>query len=160
MNEITTALPTHQEAKSALDSLLVAFSDSAPLDEALIKTATLGIAKGVQIRDYSLGGIGLALTDPYDSLTFIASLEVLGEVSPALLALESAYAYEAGENARALRVLDKALELDPAHSLSALLKRVYGSNWPVEAFQSMRNELHPKVEAGLIPLESVIVGQE
>ena len=160
MKDISTALPTHQEAKSALDSLLVAFSDSAPLDEALIKTATLGIAKGVQIRDYALGGIGKALTDPYDSLTFIASLEVLGEVSPALLALESAYAYEAGENARALRVLDKALELDPAHSLSALLKRVYGAGWPPASFVSMRESLHAKVEAGLAPLEAVLVGQE
>lgn len=160
MNEISTALPTHQEAKSALDSLLVAFSDSAPLDEALIQTATLGISKGVQIRDYALGGIGLALSDPEDSLAFIGGLMTLGTNSPALEALKSAYAYEAGDKALALSCLDKALALDPAHSLSTLLKRVYGAGWASSAFVSMRESLHPKVEAGLEALESVVVGQE
>ena len=160
MNEISTALPTHQEAKSALDSLLVAFSDSAPLDEALIKTATLGIAKGVQIRDYALGGIGKALTDPSDSLRFLDSLLVLGTNSPALEALKGAYAYEAGDKALALECIEKALTLENGHSLSLLLRRVFGAGWPPASFVSMRNELHTKVEAGLAPLESVIVGQE
>jgi len=160
MKDIKTALPTHQEAKSALDSLLDSFSDSAPLDEALIQTATLGIAKGVQIRDYALGGIGLALSDPNDSVRFLDSIQVLGTNSPALEALKSAYAYEAEDKALALSCLDKALALDPAHSLSALLKRVYEAGWQPTSFVSMRNELHAKVEAGLAPLEAVIVGQE
>lgn len=155
------ALPTHQEAKSALDRLIEGFLDreeSSSLED--IQTATLGIAKGVQIRDYALGAIGLTLGDPEDSLAFIEGLMTLGTNSPALEALKSAYAYEAGDKALALSCLEKALALDPAHSLSALLKRVYGAGWPPASFVSMRNELHAKVEAGLAPLEAVIVGQE
>lgn len=160
MKDIKTALPTHLEAKVALDSLLSAFHYGDPLDEALIKTATLGIAEGVQIRDYALGGIGRALLDPQDCLRFIDSLLILGTNSPALEALKSAYAYEAEDKALAIECLNKALALDPKHSLSALLKRVYSAGWSPTSFAFMRNELHPKVEAGLEALEAVIVGQE
>ena len=161
MKDISTAFPTHQEAKSALDRLLEGFLDreeSSSLQD--IETATLGIAKGVQIRDYALGAIGLALGDPADSLAFIEGLMTLGTNSPALEALKGAYAYEAGDKALALECIEKALTLENGHSLSLLLRRVFGAGWPPASFVSMRNELHAKVEAGLAPLEAVLVGQE
>ena len=160
MKDISTALPTHQEAKSALDSLLVAFSDSAPLDEALIETATLGIAKGVQFRDYSLGAIGLTLGDPADSLAFIEALKTLGNDSPALEALKAAYAYEAGNKALAMECIENALSLENGHSLALLLRRVFGAGWPPASFVSMRNSLHPKVTQSVEEFALVTVGQE
>jgi hypothetical protein len=156
MNEISTDLPTHLEAKNALDSLLDSFQDSRTLEENAIKTATLGIAKSVQIRDYALGAIGIVL-DTQDALSFITVLEAIGGESAALVAIKAAYLYELEDKTEANRALDKALELQNGHSLALLLRRVFSAGWPCESFRSMRNELHPKVEAGLADLEGVLV---
>jgi len=155
---IETALPTHLEAKSALDSLISTFSDSRLLGETEIKTATLGIANSLQIRDYALGAIGLSF-DSADSLDFIKALEVLGEVSPCLLAIKASIYYEGEDTIGANLALNKALSLDPKHSLSLLLRRVMGAGWPPASFASMRNELHPRVIEGLKELEEVAVNE-
>jgi tetratricopeptide (TPR) repeat protein len=156
MKDIKTDLPTHLEAKNALDTLLDSFQDSRMLEENAIKTATLGIAESVQIRDYALGAIGISL-DSEDSLAFITAIQLLGQDSAALEAIRGAYLYELGQIEEADKALDKALELVNGHSLALLLRRVMRAGWPCESFRSMRNELHPKVEAGLKDLEGVLV---
>ncbi len=153
---IETAIPTHLEAKTALDSILESFQDSRMIEETAIKTATLGIAESVQIRDYALGAIGKAL-DSEDSLSFITAIQLLGQDSAALEAIRGAYLYELGNTAEANKALDKALELQNGHSLALLLRRVFSAGWPPASFVAMRNELHPKVEAGLKDLEAVAV---
>ena len=152
----TTAIPTHLEAKTALDTLLDSFQDSRMIEETAIKTATLGIALSVQIRDYALGAIGKAL-DSEDSVSFINAIEAIGGESAALEAIRGAYLYELGQTAEAGKALDKALELVNGHSLALLLRRVMLAGWPTESFSAMRNELHPKIEAGLKDLEGVFV---
>jgi len=153
---IETALPTHLEAKNALDSLLDSFQDSRMLEENAIKTATIGISNSIQIRDYALGAIGISL-DSEDALAFITAIQLLGQDSAALEAIRGAYLYELGQIEEANKALDKALELVNGHSLSLLLRRVISAGWPPASFASMRNELHPKVEAGLKDLEGVAV---
>jgi hypothetical protein len=156
MKDIKTDLPTHLEAKNALDSLLDSFQDSRMLEENAIKTATIGISESVQIRDYALGAIGISL-DSEDSLAFITAIQLLGQDSAALEAIRGAYLYELGNTTEAGLALDKALSLENGHSLSLLLRRVMSAGWPCESFRAMRNELHPKVEAGLKDLEGVCV---
>ena len=156
MKDIKTDLPTHLEAKNALDSLLDSFQDSRMLEENAIKTATIGISESVQIRDYALGAIGISL-DSEDSLAFITAIQLLGHDSAALEAIRGAYLYELGQIEEANKALDKALELVNGHSLSLLLRRVMSAGWPPASFASMRNELHPKVEANLADLEGVLV---
>ena len=156
MEDIKTDLPTHLEAKNALDSLLDSFQDSRMLEEVAIKTATIGIANSIQIRDYALGAIGITL-DSEDSLAFITAIQLLGQDSAGLEAIRGAYLYELGNQAEANKALDKALELQNGHSLALLLRRVMSAGWPSTEFASMRNELHPKVEAGLKDLEGVFV---
>lgn len=158
MKDIKTDLPTHLEAKNALDSLLDSFQDSRMLEENAIKTATIGISESVQIRDYALGAIGISL-DSEDSLAFITAIQLLGQDSAALEAIRGAYLYELGQIEEAGKALDKALELVNGHSLSLLLRRVMSAGWPPASFASMRNELHPKVEAGLKDLEGVCVNE-
>jgi hypothetical protein len=152
-------LPTHLEALTCFDSLLSRFQDSAPLEETVIKTATLGIAKSVQIRDYALGAIGISL-DSADSLRFIKSLEVLGVESAGLYAIKAAYLYESDDSIGANLALNKAFTLERSHSLSMLLRRVFSAGWSPTAFASMRNELHPKVVEGLVSLAGVTVGED
>lgn len=158
MKDIKTDLPTHLEAKNALDSLLDSFQDSRMLEETAIKTATIGIAKSVQIRDYALGAIGISL-DSEDSLAFITAIQLLGEDSAALEAIRGAYLYELGQIEEAGKALDKALELHNGHSLALLLRRVFNAGWPTDSFRGMRNELHPKVERGLKDLEGLAVNE-
>ena len=156
MKDIKTDLPTHLEAKNALDSLLDSFQDSRMLEEVAIKTATIGIANSIQIRDYALGAIGITL-DSEDSLAFITAIQLLGQDSAGLEAIRGAYLYELGNQAEANKALDKSLELQNGYSLALLLRRVISAGWPPASFASMRNELHPKVEAGLVELEAVAV---
>jgi len=156
MEDIKTDLPTHLEAKNALDSLLDSFQDSRMLEEVAIKTATLGIAESVQIRDYALGAIGITL-DSEDSLAFITAIQLLGQDSAALEAIRGAYLYELGNKTEANKALDKALSLENGHSLSLLLRRVMSAGWPSDSFASMRNECHPRVVEGLKDLEGVAV---
>ena len=110
----------------------------------------------MQIRDYALGAIGISL-DSEDSLAFITAIQLLGQDSAALEAIRGAYLYELGQIEEADKALDKALELVNGHSLALLLRRVMRAGWPCESFRGMRNELHPKVEAGLKDLEGVLV---
>jgi len=156
--DIKTDLPTHLEAKNALDSLLNSFQDSRMLEEVAIKTATIGISESVQIRDYALGAIGICL-DSEDSLAFITAIQLLGQDSAGLEAIRGAYLYELGQIEEANKALDKALELVNGHSLSLLLRRVMSAGWPPASFASMRNQLHGKVEAGLKDLEGVCVNE-
>jgi hypothetical protein len=158
MEDIKTDLPTHLEAKNALDSLLDSFQDSRMLEEVAIKTATIGIANSIQIRDYALGAIGITL-DSEDSLAFITAIQLLGQDSAGLEAIRGAYLYELGNQAEANKALDKALELQNGHSLALLLRRVMSAGWPSTAFASMRSECHPKVVKGLIELEGLAVNE-
>ncbi len=158
MKDIKTDLPTHLEAKNALDTLLDSFQDSRMLEETAIKTATIGIANSIQIRDYALGAIGISL-DSEDSLAFITAIQLLGQDSAALEAIRGAYLYELGQTAEANKALDKALELQNGHTLALLLRRVMSAGWPSTAFASMRSECHPKVVKGLIELEGLAVNE-
>ena len=157
MTTTKTQLPTNQEAKTALDSALSSFLDSAPISEADIQTAFSGIANGIQIRDYALGLVGLKINDDADRFRFLNLFNVAGE-SAHLEAIRGAYLYEAGLNDEARIALDKAHSLDPANSLTMLLKRVMSAGWAGSAFASMRNEVHPKVEAGLLEIGADTVG--
>lgn len=155
---IETALPTHLEAKSALDTLLDSFQDSRMIEETAIKTATLGISNSIQIRDYALGAIGLEL-DSEDSVSFIKALEAIGGESAGLSAIKAAYLYECEETIEANLALNKSLELQNGYSLALLLRRVFSAGWPTASFRAMRNELHPKVIEGLKDLEGVAVNE-
>ena len=155
--KLETKFPTHLEAKNSLDLCLSRFADSATLEEADIKTAFLGIANSIQIRDYALGALGQSLNDYQDINAFLTLLTAIGGESAHVHALWSAYAYESENREDTDSHLSKAKELDPANSLAALLGRVFGAGWPPAAFASMRSELHPRVTEGLADLEGVSV---
>jgi hypothetical protein len=154
---LETKFPTHLEAKNSLDLCLSRFADSATLEEADIKTAFLGIANSIQIRDYALGALGQSLNDYQDINAFLTLLTAIGGESAHVHALWSAYAYESENREDTDSHLNKAKELDPANSLAALLGRVFGAGWPPAAFASMRSELHPRLTEGLADLEGVAV---
>jgi hypothetical protein len=60
--------------------------------------------------------------------------------------LLAALEYEQDNKEDALITLSNA---NQNYSLAMLLARVFEAGWPAEAFGNMRDELHPKVVAGI-----------
>ena len=116
-------------------------------DELSITTAAVILAlKDIQVRDYALG-----MYDPAEEKARLC-FEFLTKHAPSkyiaapttLLALTY---YEKHQDGKADEALAPALA--QGYSLATLLSRVFQTNWPVGAFNSMRLELHPRVKAGI-----------
>ena len=115
-------------------------------DEVLVNV--LYYLTDIQVRDYTLG-----LLDPSTPDKFRPALSVLLEAAPtdtdyinAPACLLAALEYEQDNKEDALIMLSNASE---DYSLGKLLTRVFASGWPASAFGNMREELHPKVVAGI-----------
>ena len=128
-----------------LDELFASDAD-AQSDEVLVNV--LYYLTDIQVRDYALG-----LLNPADPVPFISALNRLVEIAPTDTAYINAPAsllavmhYELGNTADALLTLSNA---DEHYSLALLLNRVFKSGWSPESFAKMRDELHPKVVAGI-----------
>ena len=160
MENITAVLPTHREARESIDRLISRFNDSQPLEETDIQRATLGVANSLQIRDYLMGAIGVEISTPEDGVFFISALESIGTQSAHLIAVKSAYYYEAGNSIGANLAIAGAFKLDSENALASLLRRVYSAGWSPESFATMRDSLHPKVSEKVEELAEIIVGQE
>jgi hypothetical protein len=102
----------------------------------------------IQVRDYALG-----LLDPSTPDKFRPALSLLLDAAPtdteyinAPACLLAALEYEQDNKEDALVMLSNA---DVMYSLATLLTRVFAADWPASAFGNMREELHPKVTAGI-----------
>ena len=102
----------------------------------------------IQVRDYTLG-----LLNPSTPDMFRPALSLLVESAPTdgdyingPACLLAALEYEQDNKEDALIMLSNASE---DYSLALLLRRVFAANWPAAAFGNMREELHPKVVAGI-----------
>jgi hypothetical protein len=123
---------------------ITAHATSEDLEE--YTAAALNALRDLQVRDYLLG-----LINGDNITTVMVALDHMMESAPkkyisapaSLLALTY---YETGQTERALNTLAKAKEDYP---LASLLNRVFTAGWPAESFQQMRQELHPKVVAGI-----------
>jgi hypothetical protein len=141
--------PEQQSAARLVEDFYTNFdlSKETSEDELSITTAAVILAlKDIQVRDYALG-----MYDPADDKAR-ACFEFLTKHAPSkyiaapttLLALTY---YEKHEDGKANELLAPALA--QGYSLATLLNRVFQTNWPVGAFNSMRMELHPRVKAGI-----------
>ena len=125
----------------------VVLKESADDDTLIEATAAVILAlKDIQVRDYALG-----IMNPKED-TARLFFKFLTNNAPhkynaaptTLLALTY---YEKHEDGKANEALAPALA--QGYSLATLLNRVFQTNWPVDAFNSMRLELHPRVTAGI-----------
>ena len=102
----------------------------------------------IQVRDFALG-----LLDPAKADEQVPMLAYLVEQAPtdsefinAPACLLAQLYYEQGKTGDAFLQLCNA---QPNYSLALLLDRVFKSNWEPKSFAKMREELHPKVVAGI-----------
>ena len=121
--------------------------DKADEDTLTEATAAVILAlKDIQVRDYTLGMI-----DPKEDKATLF-FQFLTKHAPhkynaAPTTLLAVTYYEKYENGKANEALAPALA--QGYSLAGLLNRVFITNWPIDAFNKMRIELHPKVTAGI-----------
>jgi hypothetical protein len=100
----------------------------------------------IQVRDYALG-----LLDKHDNI--LPALNHLLDKAPtdtafinAPACLLATFLYERGDSASAAITLSNA---QPFYSLAVLLRRVMAAGWQPSEFGRMRENLHPKVTAGI-----------
>jgi hypothetical protein len=124
------------------------FASSSTEQDAEVVVNVLYYLTDIQVRDYALG-----LMDKNKADTLIPALTYLMEHAPtdtiymnAPASMLATLYYELDNKEEALLTLSNAQHNYP---LANLLRRVFGSGWPAEAFASMRAELHPKVIAGI-----------
>lgn len=102
----------------------------------------------IQVRDFALG-----ILDKYNSVRTEQALLYLVDKAPtdtayinAPAALLAQLYYEQGKTDDAFLMLTNT---QPNYSLALLLDRVFKSGWDPKSFAKMREELHPKVVAGI-----------
>jgi hypothetical protein len=141
--------PEQQNAAKLVEQFYTNFELAKEMDEdtlSLTTAATIYALKDIQVRDYVMG-----LMNPKEDKATLF-FKFLTDNAPhkynaaptTLLALTY---YEKHQDGKANELLTPVVA--QGYSLATLLSRVFQSNWPVDAFNSMRMELHPKVTAGI-----------
>ena len=138
-----------QHAAKLVEDFYDNFELAKNMDEdtlALTTAAVIYALKDIQVRDYAMG-----LMNPKEdkSTSFFKFLtdSAPHEYNAAPTTLLALTYYEKHQDGKADEALAPAIK--QGYALATLLNRVFQSNWPVAAFDSMRQELHPKVTAGI-----------
>jgi hypothetical protein len=146
---MSTTVTTQAEAINELRNAVIEYETTGAVNDDL-KTSVAHSLRDIQVRDFILGitAEGHSTELVANFLDYLSNTTTTEEVAPINASLAS-YLYRLGNTAGAYKCLDKATEADPKYSLTILLRRVFGSGWPSEAFEAMTRELHPKVVAGI-----------
>jgi hypothetical protein len=146
---MSTTIKTQAQAVNELRDAIIEFETTGAVNEALVTSVNHSL-RDIQVRDFLMG-----VTVENHSTELVASfVEYLAtsakeeEIAP-IYSVLGAYRYQLGNESGAQLALDKAIEANPKHALTLLLRRVMASGWPSGAFASMARELHPKVVAGI-----------
>lgn len=137
-----------EQRKRLTDAIYSHIDSGAAPDDDHIAEVTAAMNKDIQLRDFVLG---LPSERPIAAVnTYLAYFMdvVPGEFIAPVASVLAANLYSI-EDESAREVLSQALENNPTYSLANLLRRVFNSNWPANAFKAMTEELHPKVKAGM-----------
>ena len=153
--ELGTLVGNEDKAAQRVGARLVEefFASSATEQSDEVVVNVLFYLTDIQVRDYALG-----LLDPSTPDKFRPALSILLKKAPtdtefinAPACLLAALEYEQDNKEDALIMLSNASK---NYSLAMLLTRVFAAGWPANAFGQMRNELHPKVVAGIFGEEN------
>jgi len=102
--------------------------------------------KDIQVRDYMLGLMN-PKEDKATSFFKLLTKYAPKEYNAAPTTLLALTYYEKHEDGKANEILQPVAA--QGYSLAMLLNRVFQSNWPVDSFNNMREELHPIVTVGI-----------
>lgn len=146
---MNTTVTTQAQAIEEIRNAIIEFETTGEINESL-KNSVNNSLRDIQVRDFTMG-----LTYENHSKELILSfldylVTTASEIeSVSINAVRASFLYRLGDTAKAFEALNKATAIDPSYSLTMLLRRVFGSGWPAGAFETMTQELHPKVVAGI-----------
>jgi len=155
LNELGTLTDNSESAVQRVGARLIDeyFASSSTEQDAETVANVLYYLTDIQVRDYALG-----MLDSNQANTIIPVLEFLLDQAPtdtiyinAPAAMLAQMQYEMGNTCGALITLSNAQH---DYSLAQLLYRVFKSGWEPASFATMRQELHPKVVAGIFGEET------
>jgi hypothetical protein len=144
-----TTVKTQAQAVNEFRNALIEFEMNGTI-EATLKASVTHSLRDIQLRDFALGitaenhtpELVLAL------MNYLSESATEAELAP-IHSIRASFLYRLGDTTQAYLALDKATEANPKYALTILLRRVFGSGWPSEAFEAMTRELHPKVVSGI-----------
>ena len=138
-----------RDGATAVIDLSMQFADRGYNCDVELISQVVGRLSDIQVRDFALGTHNSESFETYWLMWhYLLQIAPKGFVAP-VATLFATLAYERSDTPLAYRSLDRASADAPGYSLTILLRRVFGSGWPANAFAAMRVELHPKVTAGI-----------
>ena len=146
---MNTTVTTQAQAIEEIRNAIIEFETTGEINESL-KNSVKHSLRDIQVRDFTLG-----LTYENHSKELVLSfldclvLSASDIESVSINAVRASFLYRLGDTAKAFEALDKASIINPAYSLTRLLRRIFATGWPEGAFETMTQELHPKVVAGI-----------
>ena len=141
--------PEQQNAAKLVEQFYNDFDLTKDMDEDTLSFTTAAVIlalKDIQVRDYALGMYNPAENKARLCFEFLTKHAPSKYIAAPTTLLALTY-YEKRLDGKADEALAPALA--QGYSLATLLSRVFQTNWPVGAFNSMRLELHPRVKAGI-----------
>lgn len=139
----------HAQRKRLTNSIYNTVDSGIAPDDDHIAEVVAGIQKDIQLRDFVLGLPSERKIQDVNSYLVCLMDSIPDEFKAPVASILAANLYSMEDVDSAKEVLNTALINDPQYSLANLLKRVFNSNWPAEAFTAMTMELHPKVKEGM-----------
>jgi hypothetical protein len=138
-----------RDGATAVIDLAAEFAAGKNASNRALVARVVGRLSDIQVRDFALGSHDDETLENYWAMwSHLIRIAPVGYVAP-IATLVAAIAYEKDEMGIADLALARAFEDDQNYSLARLLHRVFAAGWPKQAFASMRQELHPKVCAGI-----------
>ena len=123
-----------------------------------LEKVIFAVNEDLQVRDWVMGMPTVWPLQDCIKFAQYMSFNATSDDSVPFTTVQSQFYYEMGEEEHAKKLLEYSLSVNPAYPLALLLTRVVQSGWPVEAFKTMREQLHPKVvescygEEGALPI--------
>ena len=143
--EAEDALAMQRAGALAVTEIANEFDREGRIENKQLIATVLVRLRDLQVRDFALG---ITNDENIEALCglwkYLLTYAPTGLVAP-VATLLSVNCYENDDTEMAMAALNRAFEDDPEYGLAKLLRRTYNAGWPSDAFQRMREELHPKV---------------
>ena len=154
---MTTTL-TRGGALDTINFAIENFINDIEIEDNTIEVITYAVNKDLQIRDYFLGlPADFGMDVSVDFVNYLSRL-TNAENCYAYDTISAMYHLERGNKPLATTLLEGAEIIKPGYNLMKLAKRILSAEWPGSALTTMREELHPKVVAGIAEDSDYVIG--
>ena len=149
---------TRGQALNTINFAIEQFINEIEIEDNMLEVITYAVNNDLQIRDYFLGlPADFPMQVCVDFVNYLSRL-TNAENCYAYDTISAMYHIERGNKPLATTLLEGAEIINPNYNLIKLAKRVIAAEWPGSALTTMREELHPKVVAGIAEDSDYVIG--